>query len=210
MKRLTLAGIWTPATYDRLSKYYDSLAGLLFPSVEETQERALGGLSAGSILDVGCGTGTLLAVAHAHGLACHGLDTSVGMLQQASAKIPEAALTRGSYYQLPFPDDCFDYVIETNALGGVGIDVPSALAEMVRVCRAGGEVRIVDYAPPPEETWTHRLLRGLGILIGDEPQDFRGILRQLGCEAEVEALGGHGMYQFFRVKKGADKESRQE
>ena len=210
MKRLTLAGIWTPATYDRLSRYYDSLASLLFPSVEGTRERALRGLSAGSILDVGCGTGTLLAAAHAHGLACHGLDTSAGMLRQASAKNPDAALTRGSYYQLPFPDDCFDYVVETNALGGVGIDVSVALTEMLRVCRVGGEVRIVDYAPAPKETWTHRLLRGLGILIGDEPQDFRGIFCQLGCEAEGEVLGAHGMYQFFRVEKGADKESRPE
>ena len=204
MKRLTLAGIWTPATYDRLSKYYDSLAGLLFPGIEGTQERVLRDLSAGSILDVGCGTGTLLSVAHAHGLECHGLDTSVGMLQQARSKIPGAALTRGSYYQLPFPDGCFDFVLETNALGGVAIDVPSALSEMLRVCKAGGEVRIVDYAPPPKEAWTHRLLRGLGILIGDEPQDFSGILNELGCEAEVESRGGHGMYQFFRVEKGRD------
>lgn len=208
MKRLTLAGIWTPATYDRLSKYYDALTGLLFPSVEGAQETVLRGLSAGSILDVGCGTGTLLSVAHAYDLECHGLDTSVGMLQQARSKIPEAALTRGSYYQMPFPDECFDYVVETNALGGVAIDVPSALSEMLRVCMAGGEVRIVDYAPPPKETWTHRLLRGLGILIGDEPQDFGGIFCELGCEAEVEPLGGHGMYQFFRVEKGRDRGER--
>ena len=33
-------------------------------------------------------------MAYTHGLDCHGLDTSVGMLQQASAKIPEAILSR--------------------------------------------------------------------------------------------------------------------
>jgi ubiquinone/menaquinone biosynthesis C-methylase UbiE len=208
MKRITLAGIWTPSTYDRLSKYYDSLAGLFFRSAEAAQERALLGLSSGSILDVGCGTGTLLARAHAQGLACHGLDTSVGMLQQTTSKVPEAALARGSFYRMPFSDECFDIVVETNALGGVGIDVPVVLAEMLRVCKTGGEVRIVDYAPPPKETWTHRLFRVLGILLGDEPQDFRGILCELGCEVEVEVVGGHGMYQCFRAMKSGDARER--
>jgi hypothetical protein len=54
----------------------------------------------------------------------------------------------------------------------------------------------------------HRLFRGLGILIGDEPQDFGGIFCELGCEVEVELLGGHGMYQFFRVEKGRGRGER--
>ena len=60
------------------------------------------------------------------------------MLEKAMAKAPGAEFKQGSYYELPYPDDSFDYVVETNGLSGVGIDAEKALAEMIRVCKVGG------------------------------------------------------------------------
>lgn len=200
MKYLSLAKIWTQKTYDWLSRYYDFLSGLS-AEAKEGQQKVVEGLHTGSILDVACGTGALLALAHANGLECHGLDWSQGMLERARAKVPDAAFKRASFYQMPFPDGQFDYVVETNALGAVAIDVKRVLAEMVRVCRVGGEIRLADYAPPPQETWKSRLARQAGIILGDLPQDFAGMFREMGYEPQVEVLAGFGMYQFVRVGK---------
>lgn len=191
---------WTPQTYNKIAKYYDTFSWLVSP--EGSHQKVIEDLNTGSILDVACGTGTLLALTHAKGLQCYGLDTSEGMLAQARAKVPEAELKQGSFYEIPYPDEYFDYVVETNALGGEEIDVKKVLSEMLRVCKKGGEVRIGDLATPPRETWHHRLVSNLGRLTtGDIPQDYQGIFRELGYEPEIEIFGWHEMYQIFRVKK---------
>jgi ubiquinone/menaquinone biosynthesis C-methylase UbiE len=133
MKRLSLARSWTPGTYDRIASRYDAYSRQLAPSDEDAKKRILEGLSPGSIRYVGCGTGTLLALAVATGHCPYGVETSAGMLYQARAKVPSARLTTASFYDLPFPDNFFDLVVATNALGGVEIVVPRALGEMVRV-----------------------------------------------------------------------------
>ena len=90
MKRLSLARIWTPRFYDRIAKGYDTFSWLISPIGEESQRRVLDGLSVGSLLDVGCGTGLLLDLADASGLHCYGVDLSGGMLEQARSKVPSA------------------------------------------------------------------------------------------------------------------------
>lgn len=201
MRRLSLARIWTPRFYDRLARYYDRLKWLVSPLGEKAQRRVVRDLHSGLILDVGCGTGTLLTLAHANGLKCFGIDTSSGMLGRARAKVPAAEYHRASYYSIPYAGGCFDLVVETYALGGVEIDAKKALSEMLRVCKSGGQVRIADYAAPLGETWSQRLLRQAAILAGDMPHDYGRMFRELGYEPEVEILGGNDMYQFFCVEK---------
>jgi ubiquinone/menaquinone biosynthesis C-methylase UbiE len=195
---------WTPQTYNKISKYYDTFSWLVSP--KGSHQKIIEGLNTGSILDVACGTGTLLALAQANGLKCYGLDTSEGMLDQAKTKASTAELRQGSFYEIPYPDEYFDYVVETNALGGVEIEVKKVLSEMIRVCKKGGEVRIGDFATPPRETWWHRLMIVITRLTtGDVPQNYREIFREFGYNPEVEILGWHDMYQIFRVKKDGEK-----
>jgi ubiquinone/menaquinone biosynthesis C-methylase UbiE len=66
------------------------------------------------------------------------------MLAQAQEKVPSAEFLRANFYELPFPDATFDYVVETNAVSGVDIDVESVLKEMVRVCKENGQILIGD------------------------------------------------------------------
>ncbi len=192
--------LWTPKTYDRFSRVYD-LVERLFPFGEKGHRRVVGDLREGSLLDVGCGTGSVLALACANGLVPCGIDTSDGMLGRARSKAPKAMLAKASFYHVPYPADCFDTVVETHAVGGVGFDVPAILAEMLRVCRPGGEVRLADYGPPLRETVYTRLIRAIFRLLGDEPTDFAGMFRALGCEPQVEHLAWGGMYQVIRVQK---------
>ena len=204
MGRFTLARIWSPKLYNWLSRSYDSLAWMIAPGGKEAQKRMVEDLCRGSILDVGCGTGTLLALASARGLGCYGLDHSTGMLDRTREKVPSAVLLQGSFYDIPYADNSFDYVVETHALSGVDINARCGLKEMLRVCKIGGQLRLADYAVPPVETTRTRLLSKLGEMIGDYPVNYSHLIWSNGYRPQVEILGSNDMYQYIRVEK--DKE----
>jgi ubiquinone/menaquinone biosynthesis C-methylase UbiE len=153
------------------------------------------------VLDIACGTGSLLEMADAKGLSCFGSDTSLGMIQQARLKVPRAHFVRADFHSLPFGDDCFDHVVETNAVSAVYADAEKVVAEMLRVCKPRGKVRLADYAKPPTVLWPHRLLAKIGILIGDYPHDYPTIITRLGYQPEVEVLGALSMYQYISASK---------
>jgi ubiquinone/menaquinone biosynthesis C-methylase UbiE len=145
MKGSSRPRVWTTGTYDRLSRYYDFLMRVFFPIGEKGRQRIVERLDCGSILDVACGTGTLLVMAYEKGLKCYGIDISQGMLSQARSKVPNAEFKTASYYEIPYPDGGFDYVVATNALSGDFIDAKKVLSEMVRVCKSGGKVCIAEW-----------------------------------------------------------------
>ena len=180
--------IWTTKTYDRLAKYYDSLTRILFPVGEKGRKRVVERLGAGSVLDVACGTGTLLALAHERGLRCYGIDLSRGMLHQAKLKAPDAELTAASYYEMPYQDGHFDHVVATNSLSSDSIDAGRVLSEMIRVCKSGGKVYVAEWPEAEKETLAERLMVKLASLNDDVPQDYLGIFRGLGYEPEVEVV----------------------
>jgi ubiquinone/menaquinone biosynthesis C-methylase UbiE len=157
-------------------------------------------IETGSVLDVGCGTGKLLSFIPPHA-SRYGIDTSSGMLIQTQMRLPDAILSLASFYQLPYPDGIFDYVLETNTVSCLAFDVKAILREMLRVCRIGGEVRMGDYASPPIETRKHRLLIQLGALIGDYPYNYPDIFQDLSYLAQVEVMGSLDMYHYIRVVK---------
>jgi len=78
MKEHSQPKVWTTRTFDRLAKYYDLFMRVFFPVGEKGRERIVERLSTGSVLDIACGTGTLLAMAHEKGLECYGIDLSQG------------------------------------------------------------------------------------------------------------------------------------
>jgi ubiquinone/menaquinone biosynthesis C-methylase UbiE len=192
---------WTPKVYSRLAKYYDRFAPIFLSIGEKAKKRVAQELKSGFVLDVACGTGALLAMAHNQGLTCYGSDLAEGMIAEAQKKIPNGEFRIASFYELPFEDDTFDYVVETNAVSGVFIEVEKVIAEMMRVCKPGGFIIIGDYCKAPKETSWTRFMEWIGILIGDYPHDFQAIFRDLGYQPEVEYLGWSGMYQFIKVKK---------
>ena len=180
--------IWTPKAYDRFAKYYDRLVKTLYPIGDVGRKKVAGRLKNGSVLDVGCGTGALLVMAREKQLDCHGIDTSQGMLDQAQAKVPEATLIKTSFYDIPFEDGRFDYVVATNAISGVSIDAPRVISEMIRVCREGGEVIWAEWPVPLTMTFFERLLIFLAGLFGDQPKDYETICQELGYEMQREVI----------------------
>ncbi|MEJ2552121.1 MAG: class I SAM-dependent methyltransferase [Anaerolineales bacterium] len=191
--------IWTTKTFDRLSPYYDRFMKLFFPIGETGREKIVEKLTTGTLLDVACGTGTLLAMAREKGLKCYGVDLSGGMLAQAQRKVPNAEFQRGSFYRLPYAEGSFDQVVATNALSGDAIDAGEALREMVRVCKTGGRIYIAEWPKTDDESITEKIVIWLASLNDDAPQDYFGMFREMGYEPEVDALDKR--YHIFAIRK---------
>lgn len=95
-------------------------------------------------LEVGCGTGLILARVAREARRAEGVDLSPGMLELARKRgleVREASAT-----ELPYPDNSFDVVYSFKVLAHVP-DIDKALSEMARVCRPGGHVLAELYNP---------------------------------------------------------------
>lgn len=97
------------------------------------------------VLDVGCGSGDLLAHLDRLGLTTAGIDPAPGMVALARERVPGSDIQVGGAEQLPWPDSTFDLVISVNALQFAD-DTVDAFAELVRVTRPGGAIAIVNWA----------------------------------------------------------------
>lgn len=143
-----------------MAGYYDLLASLLtFGRERELRERLaeLAQITAGeSVLDVGCGTGSLAVQAKrrvgATGVV-FGVDASPEMIGQAHRKAERAgvdvAFQVARAESLPFPDASFDVVLSTlmmHHLPRAGRELFAA--EIRRVLRPSGRVLTVDFEKP--------------------------------------------------------------
>ena len=92
----------------------------------------LAGEAHGPVVDVGCGSGALMALLLQRGLPVVGVDVSPAQLSQGSG-----ARVRADAAKLPFPDDSFGGVAALYMLYHVP-DPAAAIAECHRVLRPGG------------------------------------------------------------------------
>ena len=105
------------------------------------------------VLDVGAGTGNLIAKSKARVRVA--VDLSPHMLLQLRSKDPDVRPVVGIAESLPFPDGSFDLVTTYSTLHHLADW--SALAEMRRVIRPGGTM-LLDH----EEAFRERGWRGVG------------------------------------------------
>ncbi len=98
----------------------------------------------GDVLEVGCGTGLVLARIARFARRATGVDLSPGMLAHARARGLD--VQEGSATALPFPDATFDVTCAFKVLAHVP-DVRGAIAEMARVTRPGGTLLAELYNP---------------------------------------------------------------
>ena len=104
------------------------------------------GIGPGSrVLDVGCGSGELLAYLGRLGASPAGVDPAPGMVELARSRVPAADVRPGTFEHLPWPDGSFDVVTAFNALQFAD-DTLDALAECTRVARPGGHVAVANWA----------------------------------------------------------------
>jgi ubiquinone/menaquinone biosynthesis C-methylase UbiE len=106
-----------------------------------------------SVLDVGCGTGTLAIAAKERlraGVSVHGIDASPEMIARARAKAKrrqlDIAFENALAEALPFPNARFDVVLSTIMLHHLPRTVREQTArEIRRVLKPEGRIVIVDF-----------------------------------------------------------------
>lgn len=140
--------------YDLLLWFFDTfmLRGALMKSRFTCADLAQ--LKAGeSVLDVGCGTGTLAIIAKERvGVTGHvcGIDPGEKQIARARYKAARRGLSlqfqRGVMEHLPFPDESFDVVFITSVIHhGPGEEFKrQGLKEMTRVLKPRGRLVVVD------------------------------------------------------------------
>ncbi|MGF0117112.1 class I SAM-dependent methyltransferase [Promicromonospora sp. Marseille-Q5078] len=97
------------------------------------------------VLDVGCGTGELLARLERAGAVVVGVDPAPEMVAHAREHHPGATVRDGDAEHLPFDDGGFDVVLAVNALQ-LADDTRGALTEAARVLAPGGRVGLAGWA----------------------------------------------------------------
>jgi ubiquinone/menaquinone biosynthesis C-methylase UbiE len=100
-----------------------------------------------SVLELGCGTGSLIVPLLKRWPRCHlvGVDISQQMLEVARRRVgPEIGLTRADAHILPFRESSFDLIVCCNSFHFLSLPTV-ALAEMRRVLRRGGRILITDW-----------------------------------------------------------------
>ena len=152
------------------------------------------------ILEVGCGTGTLLSELQSQGRAdTFGLDINPDFLSLAIKNSKESPLVCGDGHALPFSEASFDLTVCHFLL--LWVDQPTyVLHEMARVTRRGGILAALaepDYGGridhPPELVELGRLQSAALREQGADPEmgrKLRGLLAGIGLESiETGVLG---------------------
>ncbi|KOG57176.1 ubiquinone biosynthesis methyltransferase UbiE [Streptomyces virginiae] len=126
--------------------------------------KAVGARPGHTVLDLAAGTATSSLPFAATGAYVVPCDFSLGMLMEGKKKHAWLPLTAGDATKLPFKDDSFDTVTISFGLRNVQ-DTDSALRELYRVTKPGGQVVICEFSQPtwaPFRTvYTEYLMRAL-------------------------------------------------
>lgn len=140
--------------YQRIAPLYDILdfAGETL-NQRQVRPQLLEGLS-GRILDAGIGTGRNIPF-YPPNATVVGIDLSNAMLRRADRRRKRLDaplhLVASNVCQSPYPDDCFDAAIATFLFCVLDdTDQLPALKELARICRSGGDIRILDYVLPED------------------------------------------------------------
>jgi ubiquinone/menaquinone biosynthesis C-methylase UbiE len=154
-----------------------------------------------SVLDVGCGTGTLAIAAKEYvgpTGTVYGLDASPEMIARADKKARKAGVEvvfKNAFAQaLPFPDAQFDVVLTTMMLHHLPRQARQELAgEMRRVLKPGGRVLAVDFGGSARESFLDHLHHRHGHI---EPKDIIAVLGEAGLNIVESGAVGTRNLQF--------------
>jgi phosphatidylethanolamine/phosphatidyl-N-methylethanolamine N-methyltransferase len=134
--------------YSDLAVVYESVFGRAFVDHEHEVIENLNLRPEQQVLEVGVGTGISLD-AYPPYVHVVGIDPSADMLVHAVNKVRESRLgnvelRQGDALNLDFPDASFDYVCSYHVITVVP-DPVRMMKEMVRVCKAGGRIVVVNH-----------------------------------------------------------------
>ncbi len=192
-----------------------TLLSMLFgrkPSLEQATFE-LAGLAPGeSVLDVGCGTGTLAIAAQGQvgpDGDVHGIDAAPEMIAVARRKAAKAGvgldLRVGLIEDIPFPDDQFDVVMSSLMIHHLpGDDLKrKGFAEIYRVLKPGGRLLVVDFEPPTDGLLKPLVSHVLGHhMMENDVRRLPALIEAAGFTKVQVGRTSHKMLSFARGRAG--------
>ena len=191
--------------FDRIAPRYDVMNRLLTGGLDQSWRRralAAAGVGAGDrLLDLACGTGDLSELAVKRGATVIGADFAREMLRGARRRGIAAAFVQGDAEALPLPDASVDDVLCSLVLCTVD-DQEAVLAEVRRILRPGGRLRVVEHVAAPRwslRRWLQHVIRRpwRWLFEGcDTCRDTASAIERAGF-ATVELHRGHWRHSIF-------------
>ncbi len=161
------------------------------------------GAASGRVLEVGCGTGRTLPY-YPVGSEIWAIEPDRPALRRAGRRGRRATLVAARAEALPFPRASFDTVTTTLSFCSVD-DVPWGLAEIHRVLRDDGELRMLEHVRSPgvagrlqdwiQPAWT-RLSGGCRL-----NRHTEGAVEGAGFQIKAESRRASGVMRCFAARK---------
>lgn len=141
------------SSYDRISRWYDLLAGGFEGRHRDAGVRKLAPKAGDTVLEIGFGTGhAIVALAKLVGASgkVYGIDISDGMLDMTRSRVEAAGVAKsvvlecGDATRLPFDAEFFDRIFISFTLELFDTpEIPLVLGECLRTLRRGGRICVV-------------------------------------------------------------------
>jgi len=152
----------------------------------------------GRLLDIGTGTGVVLAAATSGGVSAVGVDPSVPMLIEGRRLDPALAFAAAETINLPFQEASFDAVTASFVLP-LFTRLDTALFDVIRVLRPGGRLGLVTWETGEDElqrVWRELAERAVGLeLLRDGMREVEPWAAVAGDRARLEtALRDAGLH----------------
>jgi demethylmenaquinone methyltransferase/2-methoxy-6-polyprenyl-1,4-benzoquinol methylase len=163
----------TRAFYDKISQYYDLLAGWSEDSLRREGLEQFNVTQGERILEIGFGTGRMLVLMAGYAGSTgeiYGIDLSQEMAKAAARNTDlngiadRVHIISGDGAHLPFESDKFDGIFMSFTLELFDTsEIPQVLAECLRVLRVGGRIVVIALSKQNEHQtvvealeWTHK------------------------------------------------------
>lgn len=195
------------------ARFYDAFSWLIslgkIPAIRETALELAGVASGDSVLDVGCGTGSLAIAAKAKAGPdgeVHGIDAAPEMIEVARQKAGKKGLDVGFQVglieEMPFPDGQFDIVLNSFVLHHLPHDLKrKGFAEIRRVLKPGGRFLAADLAGRSDSLIGHLMSTLIGHhMIHSDVSELTAMLEEAGFSEVEEVRTKHKPILFVRGK----------